>query len=341
MGNKDEDILYAVGLLVYAVALFIVLFVGLIFIRKQKDSKSSASINILFSVSIVLLLVYFTFGAIANTLYFTAYEIPVATAYSIQCSSGSLFYLILLATLVFRLHITFKESTFEMTTRSIYLFSILLIVCLISSISGIIAFQTHYSDSKEPMKIDDWKPTRNGWILLSLLYWPLYFVGSAAAVWCFVGNLSKLAKLRINSPRAVTVKADNVSLDSTQQRMVNISAKYILLFLLAVLSTLSTYIGNMFLYQNPKLCPLISMIWTLDCCLNFICLYLQFSFATEHYHTFCGCLDNICRKIISKRTKTAIHRISTSRCEMPPTIPPSTYSGHATVHSASEIKTPN
>ena len=217
MKDKDDYILYAVSLFVYAGALFIVLFAGVIFVRKQKDSKSGASIRILFFVSIVLLLVYFIFGAIANSLHFTAYAIPVKTVSSIQGSSGALFYLILLATLVLRLHITFKESTFRMSTRTIYLFSILLIVCVISAIVGTIAGQLQYSDSEETVNIG---------LLMGgvwyLVYWPLYFVGSTAAVWYFVGNLSKLTELRITSPRAVTVKADDIKLTSTQHRMVNV-----------------------------------------------------------------------------------------------------------------------
>ena len=229
MGNKDEDILYAVSLFVYAVSLSIVLFASLIFIKKQKDSKSGASINILFCVSIVLLLIYLVFGVIANTLHFTPHAIPEKALISIQQATGGLFYLILLATLVLRLHITFKESTFGMTTRTIYLFSILLIICIIAAIVGIIGFQLQYSNFQETVNIGLWMSL--AWLFV---YWPLYFVGSTAAVWYFLGNLSKLTELRITSPRAVTLKADDVSLDSTQQRMVNVSAKYILLFLVAI-----------------------------------------------------------------------------------------------------------
>ena len=340
MGNKDEDILYAVSFFVYAASLSIVLFASLIFIKKQNDSKSGASINILFSVSIVLLLIHLIFGAIANSLHFTPHAIPERTLISIHYSTGILFYLILLATLVLRLHITFKESAFGMTTRTIYLFSILLIVCIIAAIVAIIGMQLQCSNFEETVNIGLWMSGASG-----IVYWTLYFVGSTAAVWYFVGNLSKLTELRITSPRAVTLKADDVSLDSTQQRMVNVSAKYILLFLVAILSTLFTNIGNMtvysmFLHQHLSLYGIVNMVWTLDLCLNFICLYLQFSFAAEHYRLFCGCLDNVCRNIVSRRTKTAIHRESMSRCDMPPTISPSTQSGHATVHCASDIKTP-
>ena len=288
------------------------------------------SIKILFFISFVLVLFYVIFGSIANTLYFTAHAVSEKTLIFIHTILGSPFYLILLATLVLRLHITFKDSTFRMSTRTSYLFWSLSIICSIAAIAGIVGAQLQYSDSKQTVKIGIYLA-----IIWTLLYLPLYFIGSITAVWYFVGNLSKLAKLRATSQRDVTVKEDEISLDTTQQRMVNVSAKYILLFLVAILSTLITVIATPFFNQYPALAVITRMIWTFDFCLNFICLYLQFSFATKHYHTFCGCLDNICRKIVSKRTKRAIHR--ESKCEMTPNIP--SIHGRETVHSASMFET--
>ena len=305
MGNHEEDIFYAVSLFGCIVALFIVVFAGLVFIRKQNDSKSRALIKILFLISFVLVLFCLIFGVIENTIHFTTFPIHEQTFTFIHASLGAQFYVILLATLVFRLHITFKDSSLRMSTRTIYLFSILLIVCIIAAIVGIIGFQLQHSDFEQTVTIGRYLE-----IAYFLIYLPLYFIGSIAAVRYFVCNLSKLAKLRASSLRDVTVKEDEISLDTTQQRMVNVSAKYILLFCVAILSTLFTVMGYMFLHQYPALAVIMRMIWTFDFCLNLICLYLQFSFASEHYHTFCGCLDNICRKIVSKRTKRAIHRES-------------------------------
>ena len=329
MGNEDEDTLYAFNLFVNVVGIFIVLFVGLIFIKKQNDSKSGSSIVILFYVSFVLVLIYLIFGTTTKILYFSAQAIPYQTFMSIQRPFGLFFYLIPLLTLVLRLHITFKDSTFRMSTRTIYLFSILLIVCIIAAIVNAIGTGVLNSDSDQTVTIGEYMVS-----VFYLLYWLLYFVGSTAAVWYFVGNLSKLAKLRSTSLRDVTVKEDDIKLDSTQQRMVNLSAKYILLFCVAMLSTVLVIVGHMslgFIQHDSGLFVIEYIIWAFDFCLNFICLYLQFSFATEHYHTFCGCLDKICRKMVSKRTQRAIHRQSISRCEI--------QSGRMNMHSSSEIKT--
>ena len=214
------------------------------------------------------------------------------------------------------------------------MFFILFIVCIIAIICGSIGRGLQYSDSEQTAAISEYMG-----LVFIFFYWPLYIIGSIAAVRYFVGNLQKLAKLRATSLRDVTVKEEDISLNSTQQQMVNVSAKYILLFFVAIISTVSTIIVATVLDNYPHLKAIYSMFWTFDFCLNFICLYLQFSFAAEHYHKFCGCLDNVCRAMVSKRTKRVIHGESISRCEMPPKIPPSNHSGHMNVLSGSEIET--
>ena len=337
MERKDEDILYAICLFVYSVAFIIALVVGLNFVKKQKDANSGSAIKMLFFVSLALMLFCQIFAVIATITYFTTHAIPEQTVTGIQGSAGSLFYLILLVTLVLRLHITFEESIYKMTTRTVYMFSILFIVCIIAVIIGSIGNQLRYSDSEQTEIIGRYMA-----LVFYLVYWPLYFIGSIAAVRYFVSNLSKLAKLRANSLRDVTLKKEDISLDSTQQRMVNVSAKYILLFFVAIVFTLFTIIVTAVGTIDPSLYVILGMVWTLDFCLNFICLYLQFSFAAEHYHRLCGCLDKISRELVSQRTKREIHREAISRGNMsnlPPKIPSSTQSGHMEVLSGSEVKT--
>merc|ERR1719474_1695007 len=70
----------------------------------------------------------------------------------------------------------------------------------------------------------------------------VYIFGSFVAVRVFVKNLKTLALLRVNSHRDVTASADAIALSDQQQKLLDLSAKYVLLFVFAILSTVLNYV---------------------------------------------------------------------------------------------------
>merc|ERR1719244_876376 len=107
----------------------------------------------------------------------------------------------------------------------------------------------------------------------------------------------------MNSQRDLTKPADSVSLNRHQQKLLELSAKYFLLFAISILTTVLNY-GLMFVVSTQ----LYGLFVSFDLCINLFCLYLQFAFADGHYKKCCFCLDSRCRKATSNRMKRAIHR---------------------------------
>lgn len=193
-----------------------------------------------------------------------------------------LFHLSLLSTLVLRLHKTFSKSTYEMSKVVYWGFIAMFLV----EIALIIAVML------------------TGYVVIGLAFYGLYIIGSILAVTFFVRSLSQLARCRAMTLRESVVTPDDIHLDSAQQKLVNLAAKYVLLFILAILSTISALIIYIMVPD------LVSAVAALDFCVNLLCLHLQFHFATKQYHSLCGFLDKQCNKAVTGRTKKAIAKDS-------------------------------
>ena len=118
-----------------------------------------------------------------------------------------------------------------------------------------------------------------------------------------MGNLSKLAMLRSNSVRDLNITEDSILLDKHQQRLSDLSARYLLLFLIASASTVLCSVLSYLVLGN-----LAGVFISMDSCVNVVCLYLQFGFAQSYYNRFCGYCDRRCIVVISKRMRRSIYR---------------------------------
>ena len=226
--------------------------------------------------------------------------IPYQIANLVSMSFAIIFYLTLLATLVLRLYFIFRGSSFEMTRSTKRLFVAIFIVLIALLILIIPARVLQFNGHGDVDKFGRMIFTASALLGLSV-----YVFGSALAVCFFARNLSKLAESMDVPQRESPAKAEDVSLDAKQQRLLDLSGKYMLLFLVVVLSTIlslsllitvSTEMGGLF--------------FPLDYCVNLFCLYLSFGFANEQYLRLCRCLDSRCKAVVSNRSKRSIHRES-------------------------------
>ena len=129
-------------------------------------------------------------------------------------------------------------------------------------------------------------------------------------VYRFVCTLLLIAKQRATSTNSADAK-----INEQQQTLINLSSKYVSLFIVAIWSTTgSAVISAVFrLYFDYH--P--GGIWAIDGIINIVCLYLYHSFAAHHYERYCGRLDSCCKAkmsssimlenklAIAKRTSTA------------------------------------
>jgi len=194
-----------------------------------------------------------------------------------------LFFLMLLVNLVLRLHQTFQFSLYEMSTRTIWIFAAIFmaeILCIIAYVVGSVWFNDY-----------------NHFALYG--FGVLYLQGSILSALYFAGNLSKLAKQRVSTPRALEAVP---SLDEHQHELLDLSAKLTLLFFGTILSSIFYFAAFRVVSEE-----LAGLFFSIDLCTNVWLLYLQFSFAKKHYRRCCKCLDRMCKAAIAAQTKKALY----------------------------------
>lgn len=286
-----SDIIYA---LVCGLVLALTFLIGTVALSKMRQgTKAGRGIRSIFLASFVLAAFH---PAMTLVLHLSHHDGILRVIPIFVVLFGFMFSL--LTTLVLRLHLTFKESAFRMSSRVIYIFAVIYIIEIALVIVNAVGIVLNAIDSVEanaigfPMITASW--------LSFMLVW---LVASFVAVRFFVTNIWKIAKLRIHSQRNL----ESISLDSAQHQLLHVSARYILLYCLATASTILCNI--LFITLEFSDLSLFSDIFnSIDYCFNVLCLYLQFSFATEHYQCLCGCLDKRCRSFVLTKTTRSIHK---------------------------------
>ena len=140
-----------------------------------------------------------------------------------------------------------------------------------------------------------------GWAaMFSSLFF--YIVGSALCVRLYALNLFVNAKWQAMSIREGSENAETVSLNRRQLRLLSLSAKYILLFFIAISCTILCVALMRIVSHHLR-----DAFFVLDLCVNLWCLYLQFAFAEKQYQKSCGCLDSRCRALQVNRIKNIMH----------------------------------
>ena len=283
------------------IPLIIQVYIGTSVYRRvrEPETKIRPELIYLFFLCVVSTVLSTTSLAIFNVFKLMSYSSH--PAYPVFYFMGRFFYgaflLILLLTLITRLYLTFNETALKMTKVTIHLFAIIFVLVFVSIILtniSLLSFAT--SSFNWTFFLCSWLP---GFFV--------YIVGCALAVRLFAVNLSAVAKMQTVSQRDVIPKAKDISLNVKQEKLLHLSAKYILLFFIAIFSTAFFFIlGHIVSHE------LQGLFGSIDLCVNVLCMYLQFAFAVKQYGKCCGCLDSCCREMEMKRLKRNIHKDSLS-----------------------------
>jgi len=248
---------------------------------------------------------------IETVMVMVSYSNPIAETIlrCVQVMGIFYFWSCLLTILVMRLHVTFGSSLFKMTKTTEYVFGCILVLLfvlpLVLPVLRVIA--TDYNDHTASSSSDDFPD----WYLsvaltLFLVYFAMFFVGSVLAVYHFINNLRLLAKAQAISPKAPDIAGNEISLDENQQKLSDLAARYLLLFGVAIFSDIFFTVGLGLGFSISS--RIRDVFGAADLTINFLCVYLQFAFAKEHYRRCCGCLDRLCRNKISSKTRTMMSR---------------------------------
>lgn len=287
--DQDTSTMIAIDIAAHTVVLAMQIVVGMIALKKMTQRKNlNKLLNFMFIFSLFCACTY-TASEIIEHVF--SDDIPLFIILFCEWMCFGFFFVSLLATLVFRLHITFKESTYRMSSALIIIFSVIMVAGSLGWIVLSAVFVYKGMDHIISFSL--------GFFLVLL-----YILGSTLAVYFFVERLHKLAQDRETSVKDVhNVEQNDIRLDRMQQRFSDLAAKYMMLFGLAAASTILLNFLSMFV--NIK-SGLRSQFWALDLFVNLCCLFLQFSFAKDHYKKWCGCCDRKSRNYVSKRTKYAV-----------------------------------
>lgn len=226
--------------------------------------------------------------------------------YFIHCLSIGCFFTTLLLIFSRRLYVIFKDTVYRMSSAQIIMFKVIEWVGLIAWIvfSVLVSFTSLWRNR----------------IVQSMLYVVLclYMIGCILALHLFVLNLSRLAKtlgitsnLRMivtDSQNGRTSKPDDIKLRPQQRDLSNLAAKSMLLFMIAIGSTIISDVIIAFGINFNS--GLRDCIYDWDLCVNLWCIYLQFAFAKDHYKKCCGCCDRRLRRWTSKETQRRIYKHS-------------------------------
>lgn len=226
---SQEDCKWCIIINVFgsSIALILQLVIGVFALLKMHRNKATGPLKIIFALS-------FALGVLATTLHLIAsISRLISGAETVMYFIGSfcfsfLWHFILLTlagTLVIRLHVTFKGSALEMTKNTVRcfvaLFVLQFIFCALWFVGVVLVNNGHDNFA---------------WILLNISgssFFIVYIIISVIAVRLFVKNLSQLTRLQICSQTDLSLNAQDVSLNSRQQRTSDLSSKYILLFFVA------------------------------------------------------------------------------------------------------------
>ena len=201
----------------------------------------------------------------------------------------------LLTSFVFRVYVTFKGTTYEMSKIKLCLCLALLAMLDVSGCTVAALYRLRIVGRKQ-----FWMVHMGILALFSLLsIWPIYH---------FVRNLIELAKTRSTSPRNLEIPDDPgnleqvVSILEEQQSLVNLTSKFVSLFFLAIgTSLVGTTLVAVFRSFYIEVHP--GIFWSIDCVVNILCLYLYHSFAQDHYNKYCWRIQRCCGGKVRKKVK--------------------------------------
>ena len=294
--DGDSPTLNIILLVGFSIVLLLQIVIGIIAFIKIARRDINKIISFLFVLSLFCALFY------TATQYVKHTHMPI-TIHFFQSLSFGIFFLTLYATLIVRVHIIFKDSTYNMSWTLVIALSVIMVLCAVGWIT--------YSILNVFTRVNR-AAMFYFWYSIGLLY----VIGSALVVFFFVSNLIKLAETRQTTPittRHLTTSMDSsddlkdIELNYHQRMLSDLAAKYVMLYAQAIASTV---LLNIFALLVNNGSGLRSLFWSVDLAVNLWLLFLKFSFAKEHYNKCCRCCDRRCRTVMAGRTKSAIHQYS-------------------------------
>ena len=214
--------------------------------------------------------------------------------------------LCVLAALLLRVHETFKQSAFGINKMQYIIF---IILYSMTAISGITL-----------LSIDNFnaRTKGDGKTIFTYFLGISYFITSVYGMFVFVYKMYTLTKMRQSSIAygvSNEIDEDVIKLNNQQMKFLQMTSKYISLLSLAIITTWITFIDNIIYGKIVKRWgwtvighEIFGVQYAIDCAVNVLCLYLQYSFARKYYEKYCQCLGNCCLLILKKMAERQMRK---------------------------------
>ena len=237
--------------------------------------------------------------------------------------AGGLYFILILtilATLLFRLYITFKGSMFSISKCQKWSFLVLFSLSTVSACIAIILLYVVNSYTRNIVLFAAESPLLS---IYSVIFGVFYTLTSIYGMVVFCRKMHGITKLQMQSLRNVT-DINNVSINKRQQKLLDAASKYISLLSIAIISTFLGFVAfgivisgfRWMPYDDPEeehsetfefwRTTINFIVLPLDCTVNILCLYLQFPFAKDTYRKYCGCCSKCWKLVLVKRTERTL-----------------------------------
>ena len=291
-----EDFLYVAT---SGVALFIILFIayrGRIGLFQYK--KIIFPLKMLFFLASSAGIFFTVLSIITICLCLMSYKKTALIVGSISTFVYAFLFLCIWANLILRLFVAFRGSAYKMHTREQRGYLLVFIYLVLN------AFAT--SICQLLMLVGQGlRPSITVQLILSTSFMIVFAVSALVAVCTFMGNVFILGKSRTVKQVKQFCEEEPIALNEMQEKLMDLSSRYISLFIVASLSSLVTMFSGF--YESISDLRISLFLVPIDCCVNLICIYLQYAFAESPYKKYCGGLDKICSKVITAGWVRSIH----------------------------------
>ena len=276
-----KDGTFLIGLIPSTLCLVIAIWIFIASIKQLRTKqKIKPLIKIIHYISCILSIIL-----ICLQIYYTLLcDVP-----RVFTIIGHNFYITLslciICTLLLRIHHTFKESALALSNSQQLILIILFVLFAIFDYSVTIIINTEY-----------WNLVAT-WILIGAI-----FGGSVSlyGMYIFTHKMYELSQLR-----RISIHENKIELSQNQLKVFQSASKYISLLGLAFFTTWIIYVFVIITaytgFEKNRFAEIIfNILWSLDCAVNVICLYLEYSFGAEYYDKYCSCFGNFCLYLFKK-----------------------------------------
>ena len=207
-------------------------------------------------------------------------------------------FLCLWANLILRLYVAFRDSAYKMTNvQQLRYFAVFLFLVFTAFATSVCQLLMLVGQGLTPSIYAQFA--------LGILFMVVFAVSSLVAVCSFMGKVAILGKSRTKKQIKMFCEEEPIALNQMQNTLMDLSAKYVSLFLLASLSSAIAMFSGF--YESSTDLRISLFLVPIDCCVNLICIYLQYAFAEVQYKRYCGKLDFCCKRTITAGWVQSIH----------------------------------